>query len=199
MPEFRFSIPQLLQQAFGVSGYRIDEPEPPSSPLYKEIRTVDLSEFAAYGPLGFPIYDVIRFKGGTVPGTDEIYESLDLVDYPLIQVSRQKNIVETAVAGRSGTVKELISNGDHSIQIRGILIEHDSEKVPLEKIQRLKRICDLPVAFEVESQVLNTLGIDSLVIRSYDFPPLEGFVNVQPYVLSCVSDEPVEAQILNNL
>lgn len=199
MPEFQFNISEILRRAFGVSGYQIDRPETPGLPSYKEVSTITLAQIADYGPMGFPIYDVIRFKGGTVPGTDEIFESLDLLDFPLIQVSRQKNILETVVVGKSGTVKELISNGDHSVQIRGVLVEHDSEKLPLEKVQRLKRICDLPVALEVESLVLNTLGIDSLVIQSYDFPPLEGFVNVQPYVLSCVSDEPVEAQILSNL
>ena len=119
MPEFQFNISEVLRRAFGISGYQIDTPESSGLPSYKEVSTISLAQVADYGPMGYPIFDVVRFKGGTVPGTDEIFESLDLRDFPLVQVSRQKNILETVVVGKAGTVKELISNGDHSIQIRG--------------------------------------------------------------------------------
>lgn len=69
------------------------------------------------------------------------------------------------------------------------MVAHDSNRVPVAEVAALKRLCDLPVALEVESLLLNAWGIDSLVIESYEFPASE-FLNVRPYVLNCISDTP---------
>lgn len=199
MVDFNLNIEGLAARYFGINGYRIQPTDNQSLPQYSEVQAIPIEEAAAYSALGTPIYDIVRFKGGTVPGTDQTYEGLDLVDFPLISLTRSKNIVKTAVAGRPGTVKELISLGDWQITIRGVVVANGSALRPLQEMKALQVLADLPVSLQVESELLNRLGINSLVIETLDFQPLEGFLNVQPYVLGCTSDEPIEAQLLDAL
>lgn len=199
MPDFNINIPALTQRIFGINGYRIEEASYASIPEYKEVEVLPVEEAVAYSSLGTPIYDIVRFKGGVVPGTDQAYDGLDLVDFPLISLTRSKNIQKTIVAGRPGEVKELISLGDWQVAIRGVLVASGSALRPVKEMKALQALADLPLALQVESELLNRLGINSLVIETIDFQPLEGFLNVQPYVLGCSSDEPIEAQRIEAL
>ena len=198
MADFNLNTIDIIGRKFGLFGYRIEEDQSTGLPSY-EVPTITIQEAAMYSELGTPIYDIIRFKGGTVPGTDQTFDGLDLMDFPLISLTRSKNVLKTPVAGRPGTVKELITLGDWQVAIRGVLVASEGSLRPIKEMKSLQALADLPVVLQVESELLNTLGINSLVIETIDFQPLEGFLNVQPYVLGCSSDEPVEAQRIDAL
>ncbi len=111
----------------------------------------------------------------------------------LVDITMSKNIVKTAVQGRDGTVKELISNGDYIIRIRGIIV--GKELFPKEGVQRLIELARVAAAFRVENDIFQWLGINSLVVEEFSLQPIEGHENSQAYTLDCVSDDTVTLRV----
>ncbi|MDB9476798.1 DUF6046 domain-containing protein, partial [Dolichospermum circinale] len=127
----------------------------------------------------------------TYNGVQVNYSGLKLLDC-LVDVSVQKTIISTPIAGRRGTVKELISIGDYAVTIKGVLVSKDRYKEPDAEIRQLKALFEVPAALEVECKLLSRLSIYSLVFQSLNLPKQPGTINVQPFEISAVSDLPVE-------
>lgn len=143
--------------------------------------------------LGGFVFDNIRFQPGNYTDRDgqrRSYGGLTL-ETVLMRVNQRKEIVMTKVAGRPGSVKEYISEGDYEVQIYGTL-QRDVNEYPADEIERLIEICQVPVAIEVTSPFLNQFGIDLLVIDSYSFNQKQAYENQQPFELAALSDRPVE-------
>tara|TARA_R110000868_G_scaffold38092_2_gene133841 strand:+ start:2921 stop:3532 length:612 start_codon:yes stop_codon:yes gene_type:complete len=155
--------------------------------------------------LGTPVFAPLTiFKGSYIQsdGTQVDYDGFEegdtefhALDLALIEVSMAKNIIKTAVAGRNGTIKEYISDGDFSVTIRGALYTEQPNQFPLALVQRMKQICSVPDAISVYSPFLDLFSINSLVIESYSFPQIQASYNMQPFEIKCISDSPVEFKI----
>lgn len=198
MADFLVNIVDILDRQFGVRGFRVQAQGPAQSPSFGSIEVVPLDEVAAYSAIGTPIYDVVRFIGGVIPGTDERYDTLELLEYPLVSVTPRRIIKEFELTNAPDTKKHFIGNAGYSITIQGVLVNHSSEKRPIDQLVRLNEIVRLPCAIDVESTLLTALGIDRLVIASAEYPS-SSFHNVIPYSLTCLSDLSVEAQLVSNL
>jgi hypothetical protein len=129
-----------------------------------------------------------RYEKITVAGSEI---TLDTV---LVEISASKNIIQTAINGVSGTVKEYISNGDYEITFSGALVS-SGKGYPFEMVQTLQDIMKAPVAIEVESELLSLFNIFNIVVKSSSFPSREGYTNTQLFSFSALSDEPVELKL----
>jgi hypothetical protein len=149
--------------------------------------------------LGTPVYAPLQIKDGsyTLNGKKISYQGIDLKAV-LYDVSFGKNVVKTQIQGRNGTVKELISLTDRSINIKGVLVSPTND-YPEESVQKLLTICDLQTDIEVVSPFLALFKVYNLVIEDCKFPQKEGFRNIQAFELSCVSDSPIEVGINEDL
>lgn len=114
------------------------------------------------------------------------------IDTVLMDISQQRNIVTTAIQGRNGTVKEYISDGDYQITVRGILVEPSPYDYPAEQVRELLRLCRVQAAVQAVSPFLQLFQIYDVVITDYQLPQLEGYQNMQPFELTCISDTPIE-------
>lgn len=114
------------------------------------------------------------------------------IDTVLMDISQQRNIVTTAIQGRNGTVKEYISDGDYQITVRGILVEAGPYDYPAEQVRELLRLCRVQAAVQAVSPFLQLFQIYDVVITDYRLPQLEGYQNLQPFELTCISDTPIE-------
>ena len=196
MGEFRINILELARQVFGIGNIGPSVIfNPSTTPEIASVEVIEIDENFPSSVLDTPIIDILKFVDGIDPVTGEKYEGIELIDVPIIDASRAKNIVKTAVQGRNGTVKELIALDDYSIRIRGLLVNHNSYDPPEDDIIRLKNLEEIGAAIDVESELMRILGINALVIQRIDWPTLPGFTNVQPYLLQCLSDEPLELSI----
>lgn len=147
---------------------------------------------------GLPIFDVLEFDSlnyEKLDGTPVSIESLQL-GIALIEVNQTKNIVTTSIQGKNGTVKEWVSDGDYNITIRGALVGDGNEVKPQGKKNVLVAFCQAPVRINVACPLLNDFGIYSMVINSYSFPQKEGYLNVVPFELNCLSDYAIELETL---
>ena len=174
-----FVIPDELQST-PQAQYQIGQPLRPSTDPNKSY-------------LGLPVFAPLTFKDGSYlnpDGTRQTYRGFTL-QAVLLNVSQSKNVVKTAVAGRNGTVKEYVSDGDYIINIQGVIANSIAE-YPEQDVTRLIDILKVPAAIDVVCPVLQLHGIYSIVVESYTLPSTEGKVNVQRFEIEAVSDTPVE-------
>lgn len=117
---------------------------------------------------------------------------------PMINIGSKNNVVKRDVAKagndiqRQGTVKERWSRGDYEIRITGILqgayLTGDASKCfPRSDFQKLKEILESRRVWGVESEPLQLLGINNIVVEEMSFPFSKG-ENVQAYEITCSSD-----------
>lgn len=155
---------------------------------------------------GLPVFSSLEFEGGqfqTLDGELINYQPLR-IDTVLITVNMTKNIVTTALQGRNGTVKEYASDGDYSINIKGVLAGVGQNEYPSIEVEALNRILTVPNTIKVTSEFLSRFGsispfgiegIEEVVVESFSFPQSEGFHNVQLFNINLLSDTPIELTI----
>jgi len=148
--------------------------------------------------LGTPVFSNLDFVGGSyknLQGEQITYDDLR-IDTVLFDVSQSRNIVTTEIQGRNGTIKEYISDGDFAININGIIVSPDGNEYPEKDVQTLVEILQAQTTIGIASRFLNDVfNVTDVVVMSYKFPQPEGFQNMQPFSIQCLSNDPVELQI----
>lgn len=125
----------------------------------------------------------------------------------IMTVSQEKNIVQTALQGRDGTVKEYISDGDYSISVMAA-IDNDYllsgnqqfqsfDGYPISELKLFSALLRAKEAIEVTSDWLDLFGIKTIVIKSYNFDQ-ETYSNRQNFTMQMLSDLPFEIKLLQN-
>jgi Domain of unknown function (DUF6046) len=124
----------------------------------------------------------------------------------IMTVSQERNIVETALQGRDGTVKQFISDGDFSISVQAA-ISADSllsnnnryditDEYPIDDLKDfIKNVLKAKEAIAVTSDWLDLWNIRTVVIKSYNFEQ-EVYSNRQTFTMQMLSDEPFEIKLL---
>lgn len=163
---------------------------------------------APLSALGTPIMEQIVFKtkppqsGGfgssnatnAIAGANSTQNPLSkdytyqLPGWPLFDITCSNVIEKTPNRGGLGSVKEYIYQDDYQITIRGFLINEVDDTYPNELLTQFKNFVNAKITFTVTSQVFNTLGINAIVVERWSLPSVEGFPNIQPFELNCVSD-----------
>lgn len=108
-------------------------------------------------------------------------------------VKRKKTIVETAIAGRNGTVKETVSAQDYEIDVTLTLISATDE-YPEEGMRRLATLADEKSAVYVDSAFLRLFDIDRAVITELEVDQ-ETYGNTQEVKLKLTSDDDYEVEV----
>jgi hypothetical protein len=168
-------------------------------PLYEGIQIIPLPATGIKSALGTPIYEQITL---TVPTHDlnDIKTSNEPVvytfpDWPLFDISPAWQIVNENMRGGTGTQKEFVSQHDSQITIRGFLINYASQDYPEQLLSDLWAVINSKKSLLITSRVFNLMDIHNIIIQDAKFPTLEGYMNVQPFELNCISDRPVILQI----
>lgn len=125
--------------------------------------------------------------------TEKIYE----FEEAYVNVTRQKNIVETVVQGRDGTVKEFISNNDFSLDIEVAYSVENDERYPRDEMVAFHNLLEEKREVGVGSDFLNIFGIVEVVIKGYSVPQ-QTFSNRQKISIQAVSDKPYLMRLKDN-
>jgi len=165
----------------------------------------DQAELTSY--LGTPIYDTVSLgfinkkdRNNYIDefGNTVYFEPIRLVEV-LVNIQLTKNIVTTPIAGRDGTVKQYISNGDYMITINGRVSgqynpnndefrETNSIFQFQQSIDKLVNVCNIGYAIPITSRFLERFFINKVVITDYSMPQIEGVRNYQPFTINMLSD-----------
>ena len=132
---------------------------------------------------GVPIYMPFIFEGD-----QEV-----VLQSALATIRRSKNIVVTSVQGSDESVKEFINNNDYLISVSGVLF-NKVQGYPKDQVLALQEFFNQKKSLAVVHPILNMLGVDEVVITSYEFPKTP-FVNGQVYSFEAISDKSLELTI----
>jgi hypothetical protein len=94
---------------------------------------------------------------------------IDLND-AVVRVEREADIVTTRMAGRDGTVKEYVGQGDWKVElVIGLqAVDEDSHNIideyPAEQVRQLRTILTAGTAIDVASEFLRLFGITRIVV-----------------------------------
>jgi len=184
-----FNVPNLITGA-GIAALK--------SHLFN-IPTREIEEAIGTSELGTPIYDYLHLREGSYTAlNDEViqYEGL-ILETVLIEVNLPRRITKTEVQGRNGDVKEYISNGDHVINVRGMITTKENV-FPLEKVRLFRKLMQVPQQLSITSQLLNEVfGIDDIVIDgSPTISQIEGTRNQVEFSFQALSDEALDIEVL---
>ena len=196
MSRSRYVIdPKLLPARPTQEPYDFGEQKPYEPQLERPVGTRDLP---ASGNLGNPVIDNIQFEPGSYTNSaGEVisYGGLTIAQV-VIRVQQSKQIIRTEVAGRPGTVKEYISDGDFDISIQGRFDSTDFT-YPQTEVDRLIELLEVPAALSVVCPFLQLFGIDNIAITTYTLPQIPGFEASQVFEIGALSDRPIELLIDN--
>ena len=180
MSKYQFVLDQLGLQSLRPRVYQVDDDETAAHPFEEP----DLSI------LGTPVFSRVSLADSK-DATKNI-----VLDAALVDLSMDKNIVSTPVTGKKGTFKEYVADGDYSITIKGVIFSKD-DSYPLEEMNKLIAVCQSPNSLKVSSEFLSLFKIYNLVIKNYSLGQSEkqGYLNIQPFTLTCMSDQPVALRL----
>ena len=110
-----------------------------------------------------------------------------------INVSKQKEIVKTAIVGRAGTIKEYISDGDYQIEICiGIVAVDENNEIidqyPESAMSTIREVLEANEALDVSSTFLDIFGINKIVITGFSAKQMT-YANRQVVEVSALSDD----------
>ncbi|MCM1219599.1 MAG: DUF6046 domain-containing protein [Lachnospiraceae bacterium] len=119
---------------------------------------------------------------------------VELVD-AVAAVSRERRIVSTALAGRDGTVKEYINEGDWAVNLVVGVQSTEGGRItddyPTEGLRELRKLLEVKDRIEVASEFLKIFDITHIVVKSVAVTQTTE-QNYQAVSISAVSDEAVE-------
>ncbi len=148
---------------------------------------------------GTPLFDIVTIQA--VSYEDENGKTVNLskfdLDIVLAEVSKPRNIVVTKIAGKSGSVKEYMSDGDYEISLKGSLINPLAFSSPAQLIRDFDQITKAPKELRITSNFLGYFEIFTIVITHSKAWQREGERNVCDFELTALSDTPFEIQSEN--
>lgn len=200
-----FGIPESVTilattQIYNRAAIELAKQKEPTAPAtYTIDQTVTQDNYLYLSALGTPVYTNIEFLSDSyetnVKGLSRTTPNLKY-EAILITVSQAKKIIKTEIQGRNGTVKEYIGLDDYNVTINGVITGKNGH-YPNDEVAFLKQILDAPIPIPVASSYLYNLGINSLVIESYELAQEAGGYSYQTFSISCVSDLPQELKLTN--
>lgn len=105
----------------------------------------------------------------------------------IISIRGKKSIVETAMVGRKGTVKELISVDDYEIRIAGVCLDVD---FPDQQINALNELYNINESVTLKCALTDIFldEEDKVVIKSIDFAEMKGCEAAQVFTMELATD-----------
>jgi len=164
---------------------------------YAGIQTIPLPTAASIqSVMGTPIYEQItltvpsKVSNGVVTSQGFSYT---FPDWPMFDINpawllEKENVQGGGTNGTIGTVKEFIQQDDFQITIRGFLINYATQDYPSDLLSDLWKVLNCGQAIGVTSPVFNLLDIHNIVVTAARFPGVEGYMNMQPFEIDCLSD-----------
>lgn len=111
----------------------------------------------------------------------------------LISFTGRKNIIETPLVGRQGSVKELISMEDYQISITGVVFG-ENQVWPEEQLDAINELYNINEAIELKCALTDVFlsENDKVVIQELNLPQAGQTEHVQVVEIKCVTDRAFE-------
>lgn len=169
--------------------------------LFPAIKEIDLSNVGlnATGTdmIGRPLFMDVKLY------SLKLNETWHMPFEPLVRLGKNKNLVETKLAGsgeNEGVVIEQISKGSYDIQIRGVLMNKNTsiKSYPTDQVAQLEKFCNSSEALDIECDLLELFKIRKIVIKNFAIDEGVGRPYSQRYVINATSYTDLYAKLIQN-
>nr|DAJ30012.1 MAG TPA: hypothetical protein [Caudoviricetes sp.] len=124
----------------------------------------------------------------------------------IISLNLEKIIVSTVLQGRTGAIKEYITDGDYQITVTAAISNYHNKEdsveasftYPEDQLNKLKELLILPETLVVQSDFLQLFGINAAVVTSFSLEQ-ETHSNRQSIQIQMLSDQPYEIKLKEDL
>jgi len=116
----------------------------------------------------------------------------------ICMVTMEKNIVQTALQGRNGTIKEYVSDGDYQVEIAAAISSECDAYPELELKNLMSFLTSNDSLLVGDDTFLSLFGITNLIVKSYGFGQ-ETHSNRQTFNVCCLSDTAYEIKLKEDL
>ena len=89
---------------------------------------------------------------------------------------------------RRGSIKEVWSQDDYTIQIAGLFMGETDDDIPMADLERLRSLCEAREVVEVECDLFEVFNIRYIAIEKFDFAHTAGRQN-QQFSITAYSDD----------
>ena len=193
------AIATVKRAAFRLFPPGIEQNENTDDKFSNSFETQEFDVADGVSVFGTSVYGRLTFipKSYEIPGVNysappNLFESKEIIiDTAIISLNKSKSIVETMLQGRNGSIKEYIATGDFRISIQGVLTNNkieDLKKYPKEEVKNLHDLLNINKPIYFYHSLLNLLGIDKMVVKSFSFSQQQGVINAQSFKIEAVSD-----------
>jgi hypothetical protein len=151
-----------------------------------------------YSKLGTPVYEPVWLE---LPPAEfpEVQDGRWLMPVAMVyELERAKHVERTTVSGLDGSVKETASMADWQIRFMGYIVSADGRTVPENELVLASRIHALLKPVGVVSNLLNALGIHSIVTDNIRLRVAKAMPGAMAFELSALSDTPLEITVNRN-
>ena len=154
----------------------------------------------AQSDFGTPVFSNLVLKAreylDSEGNTVKTFKNDVVLNTVLFDVGQQKNIVTTAVQGLGGTVKEFISDGDYTLNIKGVIVGKQNGQFPLELAKDLHEALKMSAEIEVSSwYLMQVFGISNIVVTNFQYNQEMGRQRSVAFEIQALSDKPVEIRL----
>ncbi len=115
---------------------------------------------------------------------------------PMLSLKRSKKIATTTLDGDSLECVERYNTEPYDITWRGLLIDMDNHEFPLDKLESINRIFEVNGVWNVDSEILNRVGVNAIYIKDIDIDFVEGYEDTIQYTLTARAIKPLEYQLI---
>lgn len=141
------------------------------------------------------LYEALQFRGRwTIFNNSTLPLSIGGYDFPIepqIAIRGRKNIIITDVNGGIGSVKEFTGLRDYIITVSAILQASDELQFWYQQFSDFISLWSKDEALEIVNKKTSALEIYSVVVKSFDMPPLVA-ATTQRFTLNLLSDVEVD-------
>jgi hypothetical protein len=115
---------------------------------------------------------------------------------PMIDLSRKKNFTITNVDNVNDIeIVERYNTEPWSMNLKGLLIDMENHEFPLQKLKELNEIFEVNEPWDVGSEILRAVGVNSLYIQDIKIGFVQGFEDTVSYDINARSMIPYSYQL----
>jgi len=114
----------------------------------------------------------------------------------MINFSREKNLIETAISGGDGVVIERWGTKPWNVDIKGVLIDVENRTYPSSKIKELTDFFEQNRVIRVIGEQFADKKINSIYLKDVSFTPIEGFQDTIQFSINASSIKEVTYTLL---
>lgn len=116
---------------------------------------------------------------------------------PMFSLRRAKKLIESQIDNSDIVVVERYGTEPYEITWRGLLIDMENHRFPLDKLEAINRIFEVNAEWNVSSQILNSVGVEAIYVKEINIEFVEGYEDTVAYTLVTKAIKPLEYQLAN--